>query len=576
MEDITRANFIFGLLTTMTVPILGRDSSNTSLEQSVNQHRGEVCSISMTDFIDPEHKNATDGFIDFINALNVSAHRNTEGVIPPGTYILDSKKISQSAPIILRDGITIRGQGKPKLVVVGTIPISALLRFQNCSSRIENIAFVGNGRGTGYTNGSALHFLVDGNATKSTAFIEVVGCEFDNFRSPSWLHVYVNSQIFGIDKVVISENKFVSRAGNSIAPDAIGMRSAAVLLQSKFDQLHGGGGIRNITISDNVVDARHIKSGFFLSDRIETCTIARNKVIGAGLYGALDNAGGYAFAAYDSDQLGMRDIVFADNEIDGVRSVGIYCAGPANVTVDRLVGRDQIDTSDGTLPKGLIVMNGVSHVTIRNVTANNIADSAIYIVTSVRGTIADIQDIDVTRSQRGIYLASAYGTSVFAVKGIRARECLYGILGNLIDGGAARAWTLSTLDIASAIPSSIGVRIFAEGKVPVCPDLKIGGSSVIDTVHAGVVVAQLHARTIALAGIAFLNSFESAAIVADGTHGLTLNALRFEGQDANGYCLRLEGAQGFAGKAITFRDIAPGHITSGSQARFQPGSPIAN
>ena len=574
MPDITRTDFIYGLMAAMTAPILGQDSPRTSLKPPSRENANEVASIVLTDFILPDHENATDGFIDFITALNNSPHNSLDGIISPGTYILDSSKIAQSVPIILRDGITIRGEGKPKLVVAGTAAISSLLRFHNCSGRVENIAFAGNGKGTGYTNGSALHFLVDNMAIKSSAFMEVVDCAFENFRSTSWLYGYVSNRDFGIDRVVISNNNIISRTGNSIEPDAVGMRSAAVLLQSKYDHLHGGGGIYNVTITNNIVDARHIKSGFFLSDNIKKCMVAHNKVIGAGLYGALNNAGSYAFAAYDSDQLGMRDIVFADNEIDGVRSVGIYCAGPANVTIDRLVGRDQIDTSDSTLPKGLIVMNGVSHVTIRNVTADNIADAAICVVTSVKGTVADIQDINVTRSQRAIYLASAYGTSVVAVKGVRTRECLYGILGNLIDGGAARAWTLSTLDIVSAVPGSIGVRIFAEGKMPVCPDLKIGGSSMIDTVHAGVVVAQLHAGTIALAGIAFMNSFESAAIVADGTHGLTLDALRFEGQGATGYCLRLEAAQGFFGKAITFRDIAPGHITSGPRARFKPSSPI--
>jgi hypothetical protein len=570
---VTRAEFLSGLLVTVIAPTLKADRHDTEPLSFPIDPAERPVTVRLTDFIKPEASDASDGFLAFIDAINASTATRIVGLVPAGVYRLDAARLLQVAPIIARDGVTLCGEGKPTIRLNGAPALPALIRFRNCTGRVKGIAFVGNGQGSGYTNGSAIQFLVDSAATRSTAFMEVIDCDFDNFRSPSWIYGFVSHHTFGIDRVLIANNSVVSRPGNSINPDALGMRSAAFLLQSKADPRHGGGGIRNIHINDNVVDASHIKSGIFLSDRIERCTIARNRVIGAGIEGASDNAGGYAFAAYDSDGLGMRGIVFKNNIVDGVRSAGIYCAGLADATIDHLTGHGQIDLTDATLPKGLIVLNGVTRFDVGNVVADAIGDTAVYVVPDPSGTIGTIHDVEATRCRNAIYLVSALGTSTIRVDGLRARACLYGILGNLVDGGAARTWTLTRLDIASAVPGSDGVRIFSEGSAPVYPTLQIGGSSVIETAHAGVVISQIRASRIGIDGITFRGSFSSAGIDADGAHGLMLDNLVFDGQAATGYAMRLAGARGSVGKAITMRNIAPGYTIAGD-AELRLGAPV--
>ncbi|NIJ20691.1 hypothetical protein FHS95_002383 [Sphingomonas naasensis] len=286
-------------------------------------------------------------------------------LIPGGTYDLDSAELAQ--PVTLTDNITVEGCSSV-LTVTGTAQTSAVFAALDRNNvTIRNLSCTGNSVASGYNNGAFFNYFLTATAAANTSGVLVEDVTLDNFKAPYWIcveNLHASRTIVG---VTIRRISAYSKSGNAISPTDITWNASVIGIVGNQT-----GVIERVHVSDLYVDASHIKSGVILYHGVRNALLDNLSIFHAGYADTFANdAGAYAVQIYDS--YGVGSGILVQNVRLSARSCGIYVAGQHDVTLSGFVIEGQLDTLDGSLPKGAIAINGTVNCTVRDGTIRNCA-----------------------------------------------------------------------------------------------------------------------------------------------------------------------------------------------------------
>jgi len=501
-------------------------------------------------------------------------------VLPAKAYTIASGSIGGTYTIT-RNGVEIDARGAT-VTISGSTLVTSLFTFLNCSGRIRGGTWIGNASGTGYTNGSAVQFLLTSAATAGISIIEVTGATFQNFKSPYWVYVYNScpaANNYAIKTIRITDNSFVSVSGNQIDVSNLGQRTSFICIESTASVSDGAGGCYDVKVTGNSGDGSYVRSGVFLSGKVIRARVLDNDFVNCGQSGANDNCGAYAFAAYDSAQLGMANVEFIANSVNNVRSVGIYTAGHIpGLRIKDFNCYTQTDTVDASLPKGAVCLNGPTDFIVEGVDCKDIASDGVFFTPDtaiVRGVIRNVSGVN---CKNVVNLVSNFAdTDGLEVYGITGHEfTANGIAINLVDGAwTAKNWHISDFDLSSTVTGSIGVRLFSGGAGKFF-NITIGGASRVKAETYGVDVNSMGSSTsgvMRISGISFDGPFSGAGLRANSAVGVDIDDLSFANQDTTGYCFRVSGTQGSLGASIRYNGVSAGYVFAISGVDFGNNAP---
>ena len=338
--------------------------------RTVQQKLGDIVSVS--DYPDSLAAGAITA-TSFRNALaKITSNGGGTLNIPRGSYTMAS--VDLASPLLLTSNTVIEGNGSI-ITVSGVAIINSMFRASDASNiLIRNLLVVGNSVAVAdASSGAFLNFLQTAAGTGiENLFIDNV--RLSNFAAERWISVLNFHATNPINKVVINNLKGFSLAGNSLAPASIGVGANLITIYGVTAP------IINVVIRDLYVDATYIKRGIDIFHLVQNVLIDRPYIYNAGRNGANDDCGGYAINCYGGigEQFG---VVIRDPIIIAPRSCGIYLRGLDNASVTNPTISGQTDTTVTTLPKGAIVGDGSTNVSIRggNLT-NNAFD--VYVASS--------------------------------------------------------------------------------------------------------------------------------------------------------------------------------------------------
>ena len=375
----------------------------SALAQQACKSQGGAVSVS--DF-GAKGDGASDNMKAFKDAIAYAAKCSVPVVhIPAGKYVFVPH--GPSAGIQLPSNIALTGEGMSNTVlqVAGGVPganFDSLFWARNQDHvEFRDIGFFGNStvvnNPQGHplnTYGSAISITIDkepgtpANGTpKNLSHFLVANCNFENFNGAAWIRVINYSDGYSIDDITVSDSRFVSHEGNAVNPTEISYPSHVMSFMGSTSSKTGL--VTNVRITNNVINATHIKGGIAVWCGVRSVQIVNNTIGDAGADPAIPyDRGAYAILVYDNSYYhdsahpegarhgGSRpdDIHIERNQIVRPKSCGIYIASARQVWIIGNKISGQSDPQNQTLAKGAIVAGYALDATVKD---NEISNSHI-------------------------------------------------------------------------------------------------------------------------------------------------------------------------------------------------------
>lgn len=314
---------------------------------------------------------ATDDTAAYLAALKALSD-NSSLEFPSGVYNLDSVLLTATPARVTKNNITLFSNSGAKIVVTGTAACNIVTCNNKSGFVVRGLSFYGNNQATTISNGLCLYWGITGAYAVSGFIVE--SCYFENFKGDYWVSAH-NAGSAKMSDVKITNNTFISRAGNSRGPATAAIDSACINIQGANNSATGT--VENVVISDNTAECTYIKSFAVFYASTKNGIVANNVILNCGQLEVSDNCVAYGILIYDSSYGagGVMPEAFTihGNVIRAPRSCGIYVVLGVNITITGNIIQSQTDTVEATLPKGAISFNMVSNSII---SGNCIQDNA--------------------------------------------------------------------------------------------------------------------------------------------------------------------------------------------------------
>jgi len=458
---------------------------------------------------------------------------------PGGTY-------GVTTTITLPAGITVYGDGVGvstiKKLGSGTANVFYGLNVSNII--VRDLSFYGNSQSSASGNGLAIWIAQDSSAIETGHDYQIADCRFDNFKGDYWIYFTNDSATYEMTGVYVENNYFNSMTGNARGGSNLGIPSACVWVQGST----AGANVTDIVIQDNIANCTYIKTFASLFQGSKRAVISANIVNQCGTDAQIsDNAGAYAFIAYDSSGLNLvENVVFSDNIVNGVRSIGIYGAAAQDL---RIVGNkinNQTDANITNLPKGGICLNACRNVVVSSNQIDNCAKYGVqwqpYDVASSSKIIIDGNSIASCEYAVKLYSFTADSGDVSVTDNVLVANT-YGIELETIGAVNINKLVIDSNNISSAVAGSIGVRMISSDATYNVQRTVISNNS-IKTAQYGVIWQSNTLGVLAVSGNTFFGPFVTRALdVADSTK-VSIVGNTFADQSSGGQCLYTVGTQG--------------------------------
>jgi hypothetical protein len=535
---------------------VGASMARADVDNAIRQIMADAKRFSDNIVSVKEYGAAGDGTTDdttpFINALASLA--STGGVLrlPKGNYALASASLA--APIAIPAGVMIEGDNAT-ITVTGSSVTASIFRSTNVNNTgVRGVRFVGNGQGTGYTNGNAITFLHSAAATAHMTGCYVKDCYFDNFKTTYWVQVLAQNATYTLSNYQITGNSFTSRAGNSITPSDISMNASFICV---FGDASVTGKCGFGLICNNTGDATYVKTGVQVFHSVKGAIVANNIFDNAGQTGANDDCGAYAIFAYADPTDTHGDLIITSNILRNPRSIGIYVRGdwPRTQVLDNEIYA-VTDTTTATLPKGGICMLAGTDFAVKNNYVNTAAAYAYFwqpnaTNTTLRAIFDNNSDYGCGTGLRlNIFGASVNGMRVSNHVGREFTS--FGCVVAMYDTGTLVDATVGG-DFQTTVAATRAISLSKLETNVNCTRLKIGGNTTVKAVVSGIEIDAAVSSHVTIEGVKFRGTFTTAGLLADSAK-VRLSNLSFEGQTvaSGGYCLRLTSATGTIAPNVEF------------------------
>lgn len=295
---------------------------------------------------------ATDNYAVLKNAL---AYINTRGY---GSLYVPGKLAVASASWYAGGSITMTALGKVKIKglrglswvrITGTTPFTNGLVFQNCGPvHFRDIELVGNSLG-GSGNDRFFYFHMTGAATKPMDDLRIAGCRIRNFQTDMWLYYHNEAGTFPM-RAHITDNDFVSQAGNSYDPTNLGVSSDIITLQGCST------GKVTAQVHRNRADGNYVKKFLVCFHDTADVFATHNSLDNFGQSGANDSKGGRCFQVYNNSGNDPQNININFNAARSPRNF-LYTAATSEVNCIGNFVTGQNDIIDASLPCGVFALN---------------------------------------------------------------------------------------------------------------------------------------------------------------------------------------------------------------------------
>ena len=380
--------------------------------------------------------NATDCVAALVTACKVGGM-----VTAPGNMALASASLAllPNNAIALLSGTTIQGYKGYTCTITGTTPCNVFWSINPTNINIQDFICVGNGANSATsTTGYFWYLQGTGAAAAELGNIYVGRNTLSNFAGLYWIYVdQTLATTFPFTRFVAENNNFKSLAGNC---QPLGLTNvtttASVFGFSGSNTITSFYTVKDVDLRNNFADGTFIKEFVFFWSGTLRCKAHDNTLIGFGSDSSIsDDTGCYALAAYDfahGAALAPHEIEFYDNNIDVVRDCGIYTAAANQLTVQNNRVKGQTSLANTLLPKGGIVLNGLSVTALGNtMTACAIGMTAVQALGSTRCDIIDSEISAVSTNGVGLWLSGTTGGNAptFNVNGITITTAAGGVKG---------------------------------------------------------------------------------------------------------------------------------------------------
>lgn len=498
--------------------------------------------------------NDTEKWLNFIARLNAIDAPLTG--YATRSYSLDSTVLALTPLVITRNNVTIIFEDGASIGISGVGAVPAVIKAENCSAPMFiNPVIRGNSvANAGDADGMAIWHELTVGAGAEAIGMTVKGGRFSNFKGPYWIYTLNRSASHKIVMGRITGNVFVSETGNSRNPASASLPADAVNLYG----LAGSAGVEGFDVSGNIVNARHIKVGVRLFHVTRRNQVANNIVIDAGIVGANDNGGAYAFMDYSDDVDAASDNVFTDNIAYAPRSIGLYLRGAkARSVVRGMTVTDTTDSDFSALPKGGVIVVGGIDVDISGVSASGVAGYATYFIPSSVTPVVKVS-IDGIRASgcfAGTWIAAEGGDiPELSVNDVRAIECQWGVVLATYDGDEITG-QISNVRAVSSVANSDGVVVVAIQTERLINSLLIS-NVFVNTARYGVDVRGM--PNVALKKIHTYGDFSANGVAMDACTDLAIDNILFQNMQAGGQAYSAGSAQGIM-QGVQFLDVDAAH-----------------
>jgi len=458
---------------------------------------------------------------------------------PEGTYPVSSALTLPSNIMLTGDGV-----GNTKLTVVGTGTNNIFYALNRQNIKISDIWFYGNSQSSGSGNGLAIFFYQNSSATEIGGNFRIENCRFENFKGDYWVYVVNDSVTYTIANIYVTNNSFKSFPGNARNGTTTAVPSTCVSVQGSTS----GANVTDVFVTNNSADCEHIKSFLLIWQGVHRVLAQGNSVFNAGLgAGISDDAGAYAFMAYDSSGLNVPyDIVIDGNLIDGVRSCGFYGAASKNIIISNNRFYNQTDTVGTTLPKGGVVLNGCYNIQIVGNEFASIVGNGVYWQPGTPSVVSvNIAVFDNTFRDNAIgvkFVSYLFDSNGLNINGNTFIECTYGVQVQTISN-TVQISGLSVVGnhIVSTVATSYGISIRSDDGFYRVANAKISGNYV-NTVGYGIYWRGAGPTTVS--DNTLTGPFTTRALDVANATNLSITGNSFFGQTSGGQCLYTTGSQG--------------------------------
>lgn len=351
-----------------------------------------------------------------------------------GNYNFASAALAACGGIELPSKTKVRGWGKglSKVTITGTTACYFFMN-ENCASDVlfEDFTARGNSVATNNSIGNFLWVKVfAGLATADVVNVVTKDVRLENFGGDHWTWFVSTHPTWRIRRCGAIRPDIKSEAGNCRDPSNLGVPTRAI------EFLGLGGVIEDCFVVGFSGDLDYIKGGIVAYGGVRRLQIIGGSFRNTFQAVAIAEAGGYAITLYD---ITTSDIVTGTLtvgvDISNPYSVGIYQAGTRNTrhVAPHIYG--SVDTTEGSLPKGAIVLNGCNNVRIE---APDLHDNVGNLRIVGPADVAYNADMDIVVAGGSGRGATGIGASI--APGITAASLFGGVrLENYEETGAAGA-----------------------------------------------------------------------------------------------------------------------------------------
>lgn len=300
-----------------------------------------------------------------------------------GLRVLVKNKFMVSASSVVFSNTQFTGMLNSKvsqLVIKPGVEVNNPFEVVDASNvRFFRLGFIGNSIASVSSQAGAIRFRAVSSGMSDLA---VEQCYFENFKHNYWVYCR-NDGAEEISKIYVNDNRFISKIGNDINPNSLGVPACCIAFQGSTTNKTGI--VTSIQANDNFMNCEYMKAGIFVWSNCKGGEIARNDIRDCGKFG-FDDRINYAIALYTNRYLfGATDYDYDPsgfdihhNIIPRPRDVGVYMQGLVESQVYHNQIYGQTSTADASLLKGALVTNGVHAVDIySNVMWGNVFDIAL-------------------------------------------------------------------------------------------------------------------------------------------------------------------------------------------------------
>lgn len=286
-------------------------------------------------------------------------------VVIDGPMTVASANASGGVLFNLPSGIEIRFTSPTYGITVSGTTVCWLFKATNKRDiTIHGGYAIGNNQASAFADSGFLYFLQDSSATGIGGNVRVWDMRLTNFKGDFWIFCRNTGSTYAAEDFWIERCDFFSQSGNARGPTNIAIPDAFIAFQGAGTNTTGL--VRNAWVSRCRGEGTYKKSFGAAWHSTENIWFEDNDAENFGAdAGFGSDKGVYAFFAYensinDGGPGGARPdhIYLVDNRIKNPRSCGFYCADGNRIFVSGNKINGQTDTSNGTLPKGAVAING--------------------------------------------------------------------------------------------------------------------------------------------------------------------------------------------------------------------------